>query len=798
MARRPSRSRSSIRVGPNSQVNIQVRGAAAWLRRHPWRGGLAITLSILLLLDLLLPPPIPVDAAGTIVAARDGTVLRGWPDRDGVWRIPTTPDQVSPHYLQALLSYEDRWFYWHPGVNPAALMRAAWQWVSEGEIISGGSTLTMQVARALEPVPRSLSGKLRQGARALQLEMRLSKREILTLYLNHAPMGGTVEGVEMASRSYLGKSAAQLSEAESALLVVLPQAPSRLRPDRHPALAQKWRDKVLRRMAAQGHWSKALVQDAMLERVGANPPRLSFIAPLAAERLRRDAVKNRAGAVVRSTIDREMQITLERMLTDRVGQLPPFVSMAALVMDSRTMEVLAYAGSADFLDSRRFGHVDMVRGIRSPGSTLKPFLYAMALDEGMIHSESLLADTPQSFRGYDPGNFQASFSGAVSAADALHRSLNVPAVDLLDRVGPTRFAARLSGAGLRLRMGAGAAPNLSIILGGAGTSLEELVGAYRALAAGGVAGRPRLTLDTPVREAPIMSAGAAYIIRSILEGASHPDQPFADRGNGPVLAWKTGTSYGFRDAWAVGVSERYTLGVWIGRPDGTPNPGFFGANVAAPLLQQIALALPRAVQAHPLRPADVGSATICWPLGRTLESTDPQHCHVKRSAWILRDTAPPTLPDRLRARGLVETVWIDPATGLRATPGCMEHAQPRELARWPALLEAWMGPEQRGRHGLPAWSPDCAQPESARLKLMGVRQGSRLRPAPGMTRLLVPVDAVGGSGSFYWLLDGRQVASGRGKSHAQIALDRPGPHTLAVVDSAGHYDSVQFSVDALK
>lgn len=782
------------------------QSAAAWLRRHPVRGGLAAVLTLLLLLDQLFPPPLPREAPGMLVVARDGSPLRGWPDTDGVWRIPVTPEQVSPLYLQALQGYEDRWFRWHFGINPVALLRAAWQWVHEGRIVSGGSTLTMQVARALEPVPRSLPGKLRQLARAVQLELRLSKREILTLYLNHAPMGGIVEGVEMASRSYLGKPSSQLSAAEAGLLVVLPQAPSRLRPDRRPDLAQAARDKVLQRMAERGLWRRAEVDDALVERVGANPPKLAWLAPLAAERLHQAArraarhpAKPQAAAatVIRSTIDRDMQATLERMLSDRVNQLPRFVSMAALVIDSKTLEILAYAGSADFSDARRFSHVDMVRGIRSPGSTLKPFLYAMALDEGLVHSESLLADTPQSFGGYDPGNFQASFSGPVSVSEALQRSLNVPAVDLLDRLGPQRFAARLSGGGLRLKLPADANPNLSLILGGAGTSLEELVGAYRAFAAGGMAGTPRITADAPMKEQRMMSAGAAYIIRNILESGGHPDQPFVEGDAGGVrLAWKTGTSYGFRDAWAVGVSGRYTMGVWIGRPDGTPNPGFFGANVAAPLLQQIARAMPRGAVPAVARPAEVGTAQICWPLGTAAASTPPEHCHVQRSAWVLRDTIPPTLPDRLRSKGLLEAAWFDPRTGQRTTPACQPDARQREIARWPALLEAWLPPAQRANHGLVAWSPECPQASGiASVKLMGLRDGSRLRAAPGQKEVKVTLDAVGGSGRLYWLLDGQAVPGIQADARRQALVLPSGAHSIAIIDAAGHYDTLQVTID---
>ncbi|MBS1209497.1 MAG: penicillin-binding protein, partial [Proteobacteria bacterium] len=380
---------------PVSQIRI-------WILLHPVRGGLAIVLMLVLALDQFFPPPLPRDEPGLVVVAEDGTPLRSWPSTDGVWRYPITLDQVSPLYLQALIGYEDRWFYRHPGVNPLSLLRAAVQWIRHGHIVSGGSTLTMQVARIIDPPGRSILGKLRQILRALQLESRLSKREILTLYLNHAPMGGIVEGVEMASRMYLGKPSAHLTQAEAALLVVLPQSPSLLRPDRAAARAQLARDKVLLRMAELGIWGPVAVQDARMEPVGANPLRPQWLAPLAAERLRQQArfqKKHGRFAVLRSTLRPEMQSTLERMLLDRIEQLPPKVSMAAMVMESDSLAIRAYAGSADFGDAKRFAHVDMVRGVRSPGSTLKPFLYALALDEGLIHSESLLADAPQSFAG---------------------------------------------------------------------------------------------------------------------------------------------------------------------------------------------------------------------------------------------------------------------------------------------------------------------------------------------------------------------------------------------------------------
>ena len=745
-----------------------------------------------------------------VVLAQDGSPLRSWPSVDGVLRHPVTLDAVSPLYLQALLHYEDRWFYQHPGINPFALTRAAWQWARNGHIVSGGSTLTMQVARLIDPAlrsaadRRSLGVKLRQMLRAVQLELHLSKDEILTLYLNHAPMGGVVEGVEMASRAYLGKSARDLSHAEAALLTALPQSPSRLRPDRvdrhGPQRAQGARDKVLERMRQLGVWDAATVADARLERVFAPALRANWLAPLAAERLRQQR-KPDGPALLHSTLDAGLQARLEQVLLDRLTSLPERVSIAALVVENQNLQIRGYAGSADFSDPRRAAHVDMVRAFRSPGSTLKPFLYAMALDQGLVHSESLLIDAPQNFGGYAPGNFQADFSGPVSLSDALQRSLNVPAVDLLERMGPERFAAQLRQAGLRLRLPANASPNLSLILGGGSTSLEELVAAYTALARGGVAGRPRLTPDEPVVETRLMSPGAAFIVREILENGGRPGTPF--RESQQRMAWKTGTSFGFRDAWAIGVTDRYTMGIWIGRPDGTPNPGHFGANSAAPLLKDLAAALgpnearqqlgPRQV------PVGVKPVPICWPLGLAEANTAAEHCLQKRVAWTLDGATPPTLPDRLQTGSLVEVAWVDRQQQRRLRPDCAPKARPAlervELARWPTLLAPWVEPAQRQAAERWPWAAACAPHTAvAGLRIVGLEPGSVLRPVPGQHKVALKLTAVGARDGLTWLLNG-QVAGHSETADTPLRLTlQAGDQMLTALDGRGKYAQVRFVV----
>jgi len=728
-----------------------------------------------------------------LIVARDGTPLRAFPDRNHIWRHPVRLDEVSPLYLQALVGYEDRYFRWHPGVNPVALVRAAGQWASNGHIVSGGSTLTMQVARVLEPTPHTVAGKLRQLLRALQLEARLSKDEILNLYINYAPMGGVLEGVEAASRAYLGKPARRLSHAEAALLVVLPQAPSLLRPDRHATEARAARDKVLRRM--DGRWSPNDIADALQEPAYAQTLRPPLLAPLLAERLKRLAAGQ---ARIDTFIDAQAQQNVELLMADRLGALPVRVSMAVLVVDNATLEVRAYAGSADFADKERFSHVDMVRAIRSPGSTLKPFLYGFALDEGLIHSESLLADVPQSFSGYQPGNFQQSFHGPVSVSEALTKSLNVPAVEVLERLDPVRFVSLLRRGGLRLDFPKGGEPNLAVILGGAGTSLEQLVGAYTAFARQGVAGKPRYTPADPLEEQRMLSAGAAFIVRDLLESGG-PVGRAVESGAGirRGIAWKTGTSFGFRDAWSIGVSDRLTIGVWIGRPDGTPNPGFFGANIAAPLMVDLFNALDSNAPTHRVPPPTVRQERICWPLGSRADPADAPLCHQARLAWILNDATPPTFPDRLRDGQARYEIQVDAKTGRRARADCHSGAlKAIEIARWPAVLEPWLGEELRQRAFPPEWAADCSQyarPDGG-LKIVGAADGDILRRPTGADAPRLHLEVRGQGGEVVWLVNGRPSTRRAASAGFDQRFVQPGRYDITVLDDFGHYDRVSLSV----
>ena len=759
-----------------------------------------LACALLWLADRVWPLPLPKDDLARVVLAEDGTPLWRFADANGVWRYPVSTDQVSAYYLDALLTYEDRWFFRHPGVNPLALGRAAWQNLTGGRVLSGGSTLSMQVARLLDPHERTLTGKVRQLWRTAQLEWHLSKDQILNLYLNRAPFGGTLQGVAAASWAYLGKSPQHLTHSEAALLAVLPQAPSRLRPDRHPARAQVARDKVLRRVAEYRVWPQTAVDEALQEPLLLAPRLEPSLAPLLARRLNRP----HSPPLIRTTLDANLQRRLEDLLLGWRARLPDHTSAAIVVVETENMAVRAYLGSVDINDTRRFGHVDMISALRSPGSTLKPFLYGMAMDAGLIHSESLLQDVPRRYGDYRPGNFSMGFSGPVSASAALAMSLNLPAVQLLEAYGPKRFAAHMRNGGVPLSLPALAEPNLALILGGAGSRLEDLVSGYSALARDGKSANLRLQPSDELHERRLLSPGSAWVIRRILSGQARPDRdPRAELVQRPLLAWKTGTSYGFRDALAIGVGPRYLIGVWIGRPDGTPVPGQFGLASAAPLMLQVHDVLSnrdsqRGIVA-PVQavPGNVGVAAICWPLGQPLNKADP-NCRRQRFAWTLDHTTPPTLlaADQPLGVGLRETIWVN-AQGLRVGAQC-PGAQEQDVALWPAPLEPWLPRVERREARLPKASTQCPPPalhSVTPLSIVGVRDGDRLRqPAASVQALRLTVSALGGDGRRWWFLNGAPLGDSAHQDSLSTTLEQRGRYELSVLDEGGQTARVGFSV----
>lgn len=514
-----------------------------------------------------------------IVVDADNQLLRPYMVADGRWRLPLSIAETDPRFLSALIAYEDRRFYQHPGLDPLAMIRATGQAIWHGRVVSGGSTLTMQVARLLEEGPTGrLDAKVRQIRLALALERLKTKDEILDLYLHLAPYGGNLEGLRAASLAYFNREPRRLTPAQVAMLVALPQSPETRRPDRHPRAARTARDLVLLRLQAAGALDSETAQAAMTEA----PPTIRRPFPVIAAHLANEArAANPEKMVLKLPIKRDLQTQLETLIAEEIRPLPTGLSGAIIVADHQSGKVLASVASAGFTTDHRQGFVDMTRAIRSPGSTLKPLIYALAFDDGIAHPETRIDDKPMQFGDYAPVNFDKRFYGNLSLRDALQYSLNIPAIALLESIGPERLVARMTRAGASPQLPAGTRPGLAIGLGGVGLSLRDLVAIYAGLAQMGRAvpldygnGMPLESL-----EKKLVSRVAAWQVSEILAGAPRPDYA-PDLG----LAFKTGTSYGYRDAWAIGYDGRHVVGIWVGRPDGGSAPGLLGADFAAPLL----------------------------------------------------------------------------------------------------------------------------------------------------------------------------------------------------------------------
>jgi penicillin-binding protein 1C len=523
------------------------------------------------------PPPLAAaEISSKLVLDRDGRLLRAFTTPNDLWRLPIAADEIDPRYLELLFAYEDKRFYVHDGVDALAIGRAVWQHLRHWRAISGGSTLTMQTARLLDDRPtRSYVAKIGQMFRAWQLEGRMTKREVLELYMRLAPFGSNIEGVRAASLAYFGKEPKRLTIAEAALLVALPQSPERRRPDRFPEAALEARNRVIDRAEEEGVISRAEAEFAKGQKLAAS--RRPFPA-LAAHLAERKAAAS-DGNVIRLTIDADLQATAETIASRHAEKAGPRLSAAALVIDHRTGEVLAHVGSANYFDHSRNGPIDMTQAVRSPGSALKPFIYGLGFETAQAHPDMVIEDRPARFGGYSPENFDATYHGTVTVRHALQHSLNVPAVKILDAVGPARLAARFNQAGFGFEV----PRNLAVALGGVGLTLEQMARLYAALARGGEPVRLHELIEdrdsfTAARR-PLLDPAAAWYVADILIGAPPPAHA---KGGG--IAFKTGTSYGYRDAWAAGFDGRHVIVVWLGRPDNTPTPGLTGLTKAAPFL----------------------------------------------------------------------------------------------------------------------------------------------------------------------------------------------------------------------
>ena len=599
-------------------------------------------------LDYAFPPDLTrLASVGTEILDRQDRPLALLPAPGGVWRFHA--DTASPLLINLLIAVEDRRFWYHPGVDPIALARASAQLLHSGHVVSGGSTLAMQAARLLEPRPRTFRSKLIEMARAVQLEARYGRQGVLDIWLTLAPFGGNLEGIRAGSLAWFGVPPEALEPAQAALLVAIPRRPERLRPDRHAVAATAVRDRVL----------EIGIRAGLFDATAAPVPTARVPLPLHAPQL---ATLLPRAPRIRTTLDLPLQAALERLGRERMETLPQRASLALLVADAHAREIRAlYPGA--WRDQARAGAVDLTLAVRSPGSALKPFIYAMAFADGIAAPDTVVPDLPRRFGGYAPENFDRGFAGSLTAAEALRRSLNLPAVALLDHVGPLRFAATLRFAGATLRLPHGADPSLPLALGGEGITLRDAAALYAALATDGTGGKLRLLAGEPEPRPDFLAAGAARAVADVL---TRPLPEFGRHG----IAWKTGTSWGGRDAWAFGFDSRHVVAVWIGRPDGTPLPGATGASLALPLLSRVFDLLPEAPRTvmpaqeqHPHQTTGVADALhlLFPPPGAVLSADGPVTIRVmggRRPLTFLVDGAP--LPaDSIRR----ETAWLPSGPG---------------------------------------------------------------------------------------------------------------------------------------
>ncbi len=714
----------------------------------------------------------------TVVYHRKGRVLRVYLSKDEKWRIPIFLDQVDPEFVETLIRQEDRFFRWHPGVNFLSVLRAAYQNATRGEIVSGASTITMQVARLVHPEKRSLLNKAKEAILALEMEKYLSKRAILEIYLSLAPYGGNLEGIGAASLAYFGKLPGKLQPQEIAFLLTLPRAPSLSREKR-----KKMRDRILRRMRKWG-----IITEEELHRSLLAPPPLRKPFPKRAPHAC-DFLRERYGGIfIPSTLDPEIQARVEKMVKLHRERLLGLGATQAsvVVMENSTGKVRAMVGSVDYWDPLE-GQIKGFYAFRSPGSALKPFLYIMALEKGTITTESLLPDAPMSFSGFSPRNFDLSWRGLVRAEDALSLSLNLPFVYLLRHVGYWDFIRRLKEGGLE-----GPLPSyeygLSAIIGGMEVRLLDLTNLYSSLFRGGVYSHYILIEGEKFPTKKLFEPGAVYLALRALSKRGRPDAPALKYFTpSKTIYWKTGTSWGRRDAWSLGFSRNYTVGVWVGNFNSRGAAGIVGALAAAPLMFDIFRAID----------PNLWDGYYRWFEGAKSQLTEEKvcafsgyppggNCSSTKTVMVLRNHHPYTKCPFHR-KFLVEKV-----SGFRACPfknyekGQLES---RVFTVFPPAVRQVL------REGFPPpFPPDCPLRSGQGVRILSPQDRAVyfiVRGVRGAEGLLF--QATSGKGRIYWFCDGKYMGSSASGEAIRFSLP-PGKHRIIAQGQDGSSALVRIKV----
>lgn len=769
---------------------MRVKQHKKYLR---WR---LAALALPLVVFLAIPPKLMQDVSfSRAVYDRHGELLRLTLSRDDKYRLFVPLDHISPTLIEAVLLHEDRYFYDHPGVNPVALLHAAWRHLG-GSARGGASTLTMQLARLRLGIhSHSIGGKLWQMAEALRIELHYSKKEVLEAYLNLAPYGGNVEGVGAASRIYFGRDAQDLSLPEALTLAVVPQSPHARWPGKSEGTAAAL---IKARLRAFSDWTVAHPQDARFASLLQHPMRygnrrdLPFTAPQWASRMLREHV----GGSILTTLDAPLQQELSLLAQRAVAHRPELglANAAALLVDTRDMSVLASVGSADYFNLARQGMIDGTRARRSPGSALKPFIYALAFDQGIIHPMSLLSDAPAAYGAYVPENFDRDYQGPMSAHDALIKSRNIPALWLAGRLARPDFYHFLEEAGIG-RLKPQETYGLSLVLGGAEVTMEELVKLYAMLANDGIQHDLRRVKDEPAMPgARLLSPEAAFMALDILRDTVPPGgSAAADTLPLPVY-WKTGTSDGLRDAWSVGVFGHYALAVWVGDFRGGRRGQYVGIVSAAPLFFD----LMRATAAREHAQDELETKAAHLHLARSLACTDTgdvdsPFCTSRAPVWLIPGISP------IKPTGIYRRMLVNHETGelaCRFMPGRTEY---RVVQFWPSELMQVFSQAGIVKEPPPSWERGCDAAAGAqaalRPRIISPARGVGYRVRPGAdNRLPLKAALDGGARSVFWFVN--NVPLGQASSGETLLWTlKPGRFTVRVVDDAGNADSRVVTVE---
>ncbi len=744
--------------------------------------------------------PLPAHGAtpSVVVEYRDGRPAYVFLSPDEKWRLPVALDRVDPKFVEALVALEDKRFWSHDGVDSRAIARAAFTDVTRMRRVSGGSTLTMQLARLLEPRARTVPNKLVDMFRATQLDLRMTKREILAEYLLRTPYGGNVEGIESAAWSYFGHGPAHLTPLEIATLLAVPQGPSRYAPKpANEARLRARRDAILGKLCAAGVFTGTDTEVARGDAATTPPPerlrRMPREAPHAAIAIAR---RHKGVTRIRTTLDAGTQALVEREVRMRAPELrnKGIFGGAVVVVDHRTREVVALVGSLDFHDAEHGGQIAMFDRPRSPGSTLKPFLYALAIDRGLALPGYLVPDVPTQYGTYRPKNFDGDWSGLVTVQDALSRSLNIPFVDLLQQYGVEPFLHELGRMGMAMSRVEPGTYGLSMIIGGIELTPLELASVYATLAEGGMH-RPLRLVDTDPAgtDAPIYGPGAAWLTRQALAIKDRPDFPRRRLTGLPSdVHWKTGTSFGFKDAWAIGSNPAYTAVVWTGNVDTTPSTELVGSEAAGPLLFDILEGVADRRPARNTPPAELVTVEVCAYSGHIASDACAQ-----RTTALAPVHAVPTAPDPYH-----QAYDVDRETGRAVLPSCRLAGRTYDRKAFivlPSAITAWLAERNRAVPEGPVFADGCA-PETvagAAPVMVTPVEGQVVTLIPGVPakNQLVPLAASTLAGSVSWFVDGELLATGPA-SERHYWLPSPGKHELVVADAAGRKARRSITVQA--